>query len=104
MGLPVARLFDLAGQVVEGPGVTPSISVAQPPEQLLAGEVPQMRRVLEMGALYVELRMRMRDRDRTELLDSVCHVSLQFVVARRRKSRQPRAYLSQVRGFEQLAT
>lgn len=37
------------GKLIEGPGVTPSIPVAQPPEQLLAGEDPQMQRALELA-------------------------------------------------------
>jgi C-terminal processing protease CtpA/Prc len=49
VGLPVAAYLTWQGKLIEGPGVTASISVAQPPEQLLAGEDPQMRRVLEMA-------------------------------------------------------
>jgi carboxyl-terminal processing protease len=47
--LPVAAYLTWHGKLIEGRGVTPSISVAQPPEQLLAGEDRQMQRTLEMA-------------------------------------------------------
>jgi carboxyl-terminal processing protease len=42
VGLPVAAYLTWQGKLIEGRGVTPSIPVAQPAEQLLAGEDPQM--------------------------------------------------------------
>jgi C-terminal processing protease CtpA/Prc len=36
-------------KLIEGRGVTPSNPVAQPPEQLLAGEHPQMQKALELA-------------------------------------------------------
>jgi C-terminal processing protease CtpA/Prc len=49
VGLPVAAYLTWEGKLIEGRGVTPSIPVAQPPEQLLAGEDPQMQRALEIA-------------------------------------------------------
>jgi carboxyl-terminal processing protease len=49
VGLPVAAYLTWQGKLIEGRGVTPSIPVAQPPEQLLAGEDPQMLRALELA-------------------------------------------------------
>jgi hypothetical protein len=37
------------GKLTEGRGVTPSIPIAQPPEQLLAGEDPQMQSAIELA-------------------------------------------------------
>ena len=47
--LPVAAALTWQGQLIEGRGVTPSIPVAQPPQQLLAGEDPQMQKALELA-------------------------------------------------------
>src|SRR5438046_9895864 len=44
VGLPVAAYLTWQGKLIEGRGVTPSVPVAQPPEQRLAGEDPQMQR------------------------------------------------------------
>ncbi|MGC2365447.1 MAG: S41 family peptidase [Candidatus Sulfotelmatobacter sp.] len=49
VGLPVAAYLTWQGKLIEGRGVTPSVSIAQPPEQLLAGEDPQMLRALELA-------------------------------------------------------
>jgi AraC family transcriptional regulator len=38
------------GRLIEGKGVDPSVVVQQPPEQLLAGEDPQMQRALEVAS------------------------------------------------------
>src|SRR6266498_1337580 len=48
VGLPVAAYLTWQGKLIEGRGITPSIQFAQPPEQLLAGEDPQMQRALEL--------------------------------------------------------
>jgi carboxyl-terminal processing protease len=49
VGLPVAAYLTWQGKLIEGRGVTPSVPIAQPPEQLLAGEDPQMQRALELA-------------------------------------------------------
>jgi len=49
VGLPVAAYLTWQGKLIEGRGITPSISVPQPPEQLLAGEDPQMRSAFELA-------------------------------------------------------
>lgn len=49
VGLPVAAYLTWQGKLIEGRGVTPSIPVPQPPEQLLAGEDPQLQRALELA-------------------------------------------------------
>jgi carboxyl-terminal processing protease len=49
VGLPVAAYLTWQGKLIEGRGVTPKIAVTQPPEQLLAGEDPQMQRALELA-------------------------------------------------------
>src|SRR2546427_1206911 len=49
VGVPVAAYLTWQGKLIEGRGVTPSIPVAQPPEQLLAGEDPQMQKALELA-------------------------------------------------------
>jgi carboxyl-terminal processing protease len=49
VGLPVAAYLTWQGKLIEGRGVSPSIAVPQPPEQLLAGEDPQMQKALELA-------------------------------------------------------
>jgi C-terminal processing protease CtpA/Prc len=49
VGLPVAAYLTWQGRLIEGKGVDPSVVVEQPPEQLLAGEDPQMQRALEVA-------------------------------------------------------
>jgi carboxyl-terminal processing protease len=48
VGLPVAAYLTWEGRLIEGKGVTPSIRVELPPEQLVAGEDTQMQRALEL--------------------------------------------------------
>jgi C-terminal processing protease CtpA/Prc len=40
----VAAYLTWQGKLIEGRGVTPNILVEQPPQQLLAGEDPQMQK------------------------------------------------------------
>ena len=47
VGVPVAAYLTWEGRLIEGKGVSPSIKVEMKPEQLLAGEDPQMERALE---------------------------------------------------------
>ena len=49
VGLPVAAYLTWQGKLIEGRGVSPSVAVAQPPEQLLVGEDPQMQKALELA-------------------------------------------------------
>jgi carboxyl-terminal processing protease len=49
VGLPVAAYLTWQGRLIEGKGVTPSVSVQLPPEQLVAGQDPQMQRALELA-------------------------------------------------------
>jgi C-terminal processing protease CtpA/Prc len=49
VGLPVAAYLTWQGKLIEGRGVTPNILVEQPPQQLLAGEDPQMQKALELA-------------------------------------------------------
>ena len=49
VGLPVAAFLTWQGKLIEGRGVTPNIEVGLSPEELLAGEDPQMERALEMA-------------------------------------------------------
>ena len=42
VGLPVAAYLTWEGRLIEDKGVSPSVSVELKPEQLLAGEDPQM--------------------------------------------------------------
>jgi C-terminal processing protease CtpA/Prc len=49
VGLPIAAYLTWQGKLIEGRGVTPSIPVGQPPEQLIRGEDPQMQRALELA-------------------------------------------------------
>jgi len=49
VGLPVAAYLTWGGRLIEGNGVSPSIGVEQPPEQLLEGEDPQMQKALELA-------------------------------------------------------
>jgi hypothetical protein len=48
VGLPVAAYLTWQGQLIEGRGVSPNVAVEQVPEQLLAGEDPQMQKALEL--------------------------------------------------------
>jgi len=48
VGLPVAPYLTWQGRLIEGKGVSPSLEVEMRPEQLLAGEDPQMQRALEV--------------------------------------------------------
>jgi CHAT domain-containing protein len=48
VGLPVAAYLTWEGRLIEGKGVSPNIPVALSPEQLLAGEDPQMQKALEL--------------------------------------------------------
>ena len=47
VGVPVAAYLTWQGRIIEGKGVSPSITVEMKPEQLLAGEDPQMQKALE---------------------------------------------------------
>jgi carboxyl-terminal processing protease len=47
VGVPVAAYLTWQGRLIEGKGVSPSLSVEMRPEQLLAGEDPQLQRALE---------------------------------------------------------
>src|SRR3984893_4588934 len=49
VGLPAAAYLTWQGKLIEGRGVSPSVAVAQPPEQLLVGEDPQMQKALELA-------------------------------------------------------
>ena len=49
VGLPVAAYLTWQGRLIEGKGVTPSVPVELRPEQLLAGEDPQLQRALELA-------------------------------------------------------
>jgi carboxyl-terminal processing protease len=49
VGLPVAAYLTWQGNLIEGRGVTPSVPVAQSPEQLIAGEDSQMQKALELA-------------------------------------------------------
>jgi C-terminal processing protease CtpA/Prc len=49
VGLPVAAYLTWQGKLIEGRGVSPTVPVQQTPEQLLAGEDPQMQRALELA-------------------------------------------------------
>lgn len=48
LGIPVAAYLTWEGRLIEGKGVTPTITVEMKPEQLLAGEDPQMQKALEV--------------------------------------------------------
>src|SRR5580658_6425720 len=48
VGLPVAAYLTWEGRLIEGKGVSPNSSVGLSPEQLLAGEDPQMQKALEL--------------------------------------------------------
>lgn len=48
MGLPVAAYLTWEGRLIEGKGVSPNIPVGLAPEELLAGEDPQMQKALEL--------------------------------------------------------
>lgn len=48
VGLPAAAYLTWQGKLIEGCGITPSVLAAQPPEQLIAGEDPQMQVALEL--------------------------------------------------------
>jgi carboxyl-terminal processing protease len=47
VGLPVAAYLTWQGKLIEGKGVTPSVPVELLPDDLLAGQDPQMQRALE---------------------------------------------------------
>ena len=47
VGLTVAAYLTRQGRLIEGKGVSPSLDLEMRPEQLLAGEDPQMQRALE---------------------------------------------------------
>lgn len=49
VGLPVAAYLTWQGRLIEGKGVTPGGPVELRPEQLLAGEDPQLQRALELA-------------------------------------------------------
>jgi carboxyl-terminal processing protease len=48
LGIPVAAYLTWEGKLIEGAGVTPNLTVEMKPEQLLAGEDPQMQKGLEI--------------------------------------------------------
>jgi C-terminal processing protease CtpA/Prc len=48
VGLPVAAYLTWEGKLIEGKGVSPILNVELKPEQLLAGDDPQMQRALEV--------------------------------------------------------
>lgn len=47
VGVPVAAYLTWEGRLIEGKGVSPSLSVEMKPDQLLAGEDPQMEQALQ---------------------------------------------------------
>ncbi|HEU5406440.1 MAG TPA: S41 family peptidase [Nitrospira sp.] len=47
VGLPVAAYLTWQGKLIEGKGVTPSVSVELLPDDLLAGQDPQMQKAIE---------------------------------------------------------
>ena len=47
VGLPVAAYLTWQGRLIEGKGVSPNLKVEMKPEQLVAGQDPQMQRALE---------------------------------------------------------
>ena len=47
VGLPIAAYLTWQGRLIEGKGVSPTVSVELKPEHLLVGEDPQMQRALE---------------------------------------------------------
>ena len=49
LGLPVAAYLTWQGRLIEGKGVTPSVPVGLPADQLIAGEDPQMDKALELA-------------------------------------------------------
>jgi carboxyl-terminal processing protease len=49
LGLPVAAYLTWQGRMIEGKGVTPSISIALSPDHLIAGEDTQMQKALELA-------------------------------------------------------
>ena len=48
LGLPVAAYLTWQGNLIEGKGVTPSVSVELSPDQLIAGDDAQMQKALEI--------------------------------------------------------
>ena len=48
VGLPVAAYLTWQGKLIEGKGVTPSVSVELSPDDLLAGQDPQMQKAIEI--------------------------------------------------------
>jgi carboxyl-terminal processing protease len=49
VGIPVAAYLTWQGKLIEGRGISPAVPVAQPPEQLLAGEDPQLAAALAVA-------------------------------------------------------
>ena len=49
LGLPVAAYLTWQGRLIEGQGVTPSVPVELPADQLMAGEDTQMQQALEVA-------------------------------------------------------
>ncbi len=48
MGLPAAAYLTWQGKLIEGKGVTPSVPVELLPDDLLAGQDPQMQKAIEI--------------------------------------------------------
>lgn len=48
LGLPVAAYLTWQGRIIEGKGIAPAVTVEMKPEQLSAGEDPQMQKALEV--------------------------------------------------------
>jgi C-terminal processing protease CtpA/Prc len=48
LGLPVAAYLTSEERLIEDKGVAPAVAVEMKPEQLLAGEDPQMQKALEV--------------------------------------------------------
>ena len=48
VGLPIAAYLTWEGRLIESKGVAPGVNVEMNPQQLLAGEAPQMNRALEV--------------------------------------------------------
>jgi C-terminal processing protease CtpA/Prc len=47
-GLPAAAYLTWQGKLIEGKGVTPSVPVELLPDDLLAGQDPQMQKAIEI--------------------------------------------------------
>jgi C-terminal processing protease CtpA/Prc len=48
VGLPAAAYLTWKGKLIEGKGVTPSVPVEPLPNDLLAGQAPQMQKAIEI--------------------------------------------------------